>query len=504
MKHSKQSLALLLCVAFGVWTSASWAASPAPASGPPAAPATAPTPPPPVNCKAPGTDQLTSLAAGGEAASLLAQSDTVPAGDPADLVVVAPAKTSLSAGDLQYWVLLRPSDAARGTLPTALGPLPTQRPSDDQAKKFGITTQQNAVVVRTHIPAEPFRILPVWRKFDVSVVGCSSDPKAPSVATSVRQTLVSNRGAAQFWAWILVIVLYVFAATCLYLDRSRAAKESTTRPVVTPVRMEPIKAWPWRKCLNPIMLTSDMFDRGNLSQFQILFFAGIVIFGLVELTLSTRSLSDLSPAIVYLLGLPAAGTLGAQLANAQRDRLSVDNWSWLVSRGILPLNDPGVSEPRWVDLVMQDSELDLSKLQALGFSVIVGGAMIVEGFSTLSTFTIPSALLQVLGLSQLVFVGGRFTKPTNMGELNDLITQLRARYEALRHAALTGVDVTPTGEAGTANPLPGAPFPDFVRAKTTVKNAAQRYTDIAVQVKTLLDSLSHRSVDKPRIDNPDW
>jgi hypothetical protein len=497
MNHRFNGLGPLACVVFAAWSAASWAAPPV-ASGTAAAAA-----PPAVNCKAASADQLKGLAAAGEPASLLAQSDTVPAGAPADLVMVAPPKTNLPATDLQFWVLIQPPQAPPGSLPTALGPLPAQRPSDDQAKKFGITAPQNAVVVRTNIPAEPFRILPVWRTYGVSVVGCSSDPKAPSVATPVRQILVSNHGAALFWAWALVVVLYVFAATCVYLDRVRAVKESSGAHAVAPVRLSPIRKWSWFKCLNPIILTSDMFDRGNLSQFQILFFAGIVIFGLVDLTLSTRSLSDLSPAIVYLLGLPAAGTLGTQLANAQRDRLSVDNWSWLVSRGVLPLNDPGISEPRWTDLVMQDSELDLSKLQALGFSIIVGGAMIVEGFSTLSTFTIPSALLQILGLSQLVFVGGRFTKPASMAELDDLITTLRVRYDALRQAALTGVDVTLTGEPGTAAALAGAPFRSFADARAAIKNAAQRYTDVANQVKALLDSLSHRSVDKTKIDTPD-
>ena len=345
----------------------------------------------------------------------------------------------------------------------------------------------------------------MWRLQRISVTACPSDPAAAPFVTNSRPIRVANRGASEFWAGALVIILYLFAVTCVYLDRVRANKESGEVPL-TPVRMQVVRKWSWFECANPIMLTSDMFDRGSLSQFQILFFTGIVIFGMMVLTLSTRSLTDLSPTIVYLLGLPAAGTLGAQLASSTRERMSSETWSWLVSRGVLPLNDPGVREPRWADLVMQDSELDLSKLQALGFSVIVGGAMIVDGFSALRTFTIPSALLQILGLSQLVFVGGQFSKPASMKDLDDMVTTLRGRYDALRQAALTGVDVTPTGDRPTtelAGVAPVAPITTFAAARIAVPNAVRRYNDMADQVMVLLDSLSHRSIDKTKIEAPD-
>jgi hypothetical protein len=424
-------------------------------------------------------------------------------GGPAELVMAAPTTANLSLADLRFRVLAQRSTAAGGLAsPVELGNLSVQRPSDTQATTFGIADKQSAVVVSVQMPQEHFRIWPIWNNYSLSVAVCGKDSAAGPIATAQRLITVSNTSAARVWAWALIVALYMTAATCVYLARKQLVKDSG-KPATAPVRLQPVQPWPWLKCMNPVMLTSDMFDRGSLSQFQVLFFTGIVIFGLVDLNLATRSLSDLSPSVVFLLGLPAAGTLGAQIASGQRDRLSVDNWSWLVSRGILPLNDPGTQEPRWVDLVMQDSVLDLSKLQALGFSVVVGGAMIVEGFSTLRTFVIPSALLQVLGLSQLVFVGGRFTKPATMGDLDGLITKLRNRHADLRHAAVTGVDVTATGDPGTGAPVQGAPFQTFAQARAGLANAGQRYVDVAKQVEALLDVLSHRSVDKTKIDNPD-
>jgi hypothetical protein len=151
---------------------------------------------------------------------------------------------------------------------------------------------------------------------------------------------------------------------------------------------------------------------------------------------------------------------------------------------------------------MSGTELDLSKLQALLFTLIVAIAMVGTGVTAISKFSVPDTVLEILGLSQIVFVGGNFTKPTNLGDLDNLITQARQRLAQLRAAARSGVDVASDGTIGLEPPIAGAPFADFNAAKVNLPNASQRYLDVAEQIKTLLESLSHRSADPTNLLDP--
>jgi hypothetical protein len=188
-----------------------------------------------------------------------------------------------------------------------------------------------------------------------------------------------------------------------------------------------------------------------------------------------------------------------------RDRLSSENWAWLVSRRVLPMNDPGASVgPRFSDLIMSDSELDLYKLQAVTFSAIVGFSMLASGPTGLAKFEVPQTLLGILGLSQIVFVGGRLAKPTTIGDVDKLITELRNRETVLRRAATLGVDVDENGKSltGLAAKRPVKPPETLRAASAIVPTAAQRYLDTAQQVQVLLEAMAHRSVNGDSLTNP--
>jgi len=296
------------------------------------------------------------------------------------------------------------------------------------------------------------------------------------------------------------LLIYLTATAVVFFSRRRSARQSVEGTDV--FRMETVKSWSWLRCLDPVTLTSDIFDRGSLSKLQILFFSLLVSYGLVYIVVRTGELSSISPTVVGLLGISALGLVGTQITVTTRDRLSTENWAWLVSRKVLPINDPGKGPPRWTDLIMSDAELDLYKLQALAFTAIVGVGMIVSGFN-LATFSVPSELLQILGLSQLVFVGGKLARPATLGDLDDLLTELRKREEQLRRAAASGIDVDSDGKPqGAAQPEHPFTTLDAARAATGVPNAARRYFDVADQVRVLLDALVHRSVNPEGIYSP--
>jgi len=130
----------------------------------------------------------------------------------------------------------------------------------------------------------------------------------------------------------------------------------------------------------------------------------------------------------------------------------------------------------------------------------VGIALIQAGFSGLGSFTIPTELLQILALSQVVFVGGRFTKPATMADIDQLVTTLRGRYTLLVKSARSGVDLNPDGTLGTGT---AAAVKSFAAAKKSLPNAVAQYSEIADQVAILLDGLTHRSVETAPIKSPD-
>jgi hypothetical protein len=301
----------------------------------------------------------------------------------------------------------------------------------------------------------------------------------------------------------VVAAMYLFCGIVVYRSRLRLAEATRKQQKKTAVyRFEPLKEWSLPRCLDPIALSSDVFDCGSLANLQILFFTLLVSYGLIYIVMRTGELSSISTTVVELLGISALGSLGSNVTSVTRNRLKVENWAWLVTRKVLPLNDSGRGTPRWSDLIMSDTELDLYKLQALMFTVIVGLGMIVGGFS-LATFSVPPELLEVLGLSQAVFVGGRLTQPASMGDLDKLLDELRKREGTLRKAAASGVDVDGNGDP-KGDPAPGKPFTDIAEAAApnAVPNATDRYLETASQVKVMLESIAHRKVDADELKDP--
>ncbi|MDB5425677.1 MAG: hypothetical protein JWQ29_3093, partial [Phenylobacterium sp.] len=275
--------------------------------------------------------------------------------------------------------------------------------------------------------------------------------------------------------------------------------------ITPPLRWYTVAALKFWQCLNPVVVTADAFGRGSLAKLQILVFTMAVVGGLVMILLLKGTLLDLSSSIVLLLGLPAVGSIASQVTSNSRDRLSTSNWAWLVGRGILPVNDPTRETPSWRDIFVTNEELDLYKVQAAAFSILVLGAMMIS-MSKLDTFAVPESVLQVLGLSQFLLVTGRFGKPTTMADLDALITELKNREQALRTAAGTGIDVSHEGKPPDPAPKPkaGWPFKTIKAAgeQTAVPNATARYLDTAREVEVLLEGLIHRDVDPRRLLNP--
>jgi hypothetical protein len=516
----KCSAIAFLAIAMAAWAGSAWAATPVT----PAIQATPALPQPQTaatrqidgQAQAPSSSQVCASATTAQATRLIVAARSAPIGSltrksdvlsgqaPTDVVFSRPASAVGSADTLDFHAFLAADTENLANL-SVLQVLKVQHPPDpSQLPNDGsqTSTTPNDFGLNLFIPDQSSYWLrsPRW----LVVVAC--DRASGPVAWAERQISVSSRFSSALVGLGLMGGLYLASGTWVWAKRSGQSRQAESMVPVPPLRTTTVQAWPWWRCLDPVVMTSDNFDRASLAKLQIFFFVMLVGFGVTYSLVRTGTLSDLSDSIVFLLGVSAFGALGNQVASVTRDRLSLDNWAWLVSQGVIPLNDPGQGEPRWVDLVMSDSELNLYKLQALTFTLIVGAAMVTSGFSDLAKFTVPQTMLQILGLSQFVFVGGQLAKPANIGDLDDLLTELRKRIAQLRVAANAGIDVDSTGAMirppDPANPVPGAPANAMAAARALVPHAVSRYQEIVSEVKILVESLSHRDMNPGALDNP--
>jgi hypothetical protein len=229
----------------------------------------------------------------------------------------------------------------------------------------------------------------------------------------------------------------------------------------------------WGDYLNPIHLTANAFNQASVQKLQVLLFSFLVGWLVLSLVLRTGALADLSLTVVGLLGISGVGAAVAQKTYQQTTRLSFENWAWLSARKVLkapPGTDVGKG-PQWRDLVLTNREFDVYKLQTIIFSVAVALAMVGAGASHLSTFAVPETLLGILGLSQIVYVGGILARPPATADLDVALTKLRGAEEAAVKAVMQGTDVGPDGTLLPGG-KPAADLPTRIEAST---NALRQY-----------------------------
>jgi hypothetical protein len=182
---------------------------------------------------------------------------------------------------------------------------------------------------------------------------------------------------------------------------------------------------------NPVYLTSDSKDRASISQLQIFFFTLIVLWLLTFIVLRTGLLSDISLDVLLLLGISAGGAVGSKVADQMKKRLSYENWAWLRNRQWLTAYETGIGQTpdsrraRWGDLLKTDGDFDIYSFQLAVFSIVVAYSLVTTGIDQLATFEIPANLKGLLGLSNVVYIGGKAISPNSVGELDLKLTDLR-------------------------------------------------------------------------------
>ncbi|MGY4198879.1 hypothetical protein [Bradyrhizobium sp. USDA 4520] len=229
------------------------------------------------------------------------------------------------------------------------------------------------------------------------------------------------------------------------------------------------------RALSPAQVCAGPDGKGSLSTFQTLAFSLAVAALITLLLLQTGTLVDLSASILALLGISGIGATIAKGTDSQRNTLSADNRAWLLRHGWIPMAKTVVdpANATWRDFFTTDGAFDVYRYQSFIFGLVVIGGLIAAGVNQLSTFVVPGTILGIVGLSQVVYIGGKLVTPTNISDLNAAIAGLRSEEQKLK-----GILAKKPGEVASlaeAIPLIGQDAYDTFRQK--MRDVAAIFTD---------------------------
>lgn len=401
----------------------------------------------------------------------------LPSDDDAVLLFARPPVPEASAGALSVFEVDGEHDKAnpgdlliKRRLPI-LGIEPTQL--NNQANQAG----GDALRLRVLIAERTF---PLWGRRYFAAISCAQGTIKSWGMTSA---LVSAPNISVWFCVPVVVLTYLLAMTAVYVSRKSPNVLQVKYPAIFGARE--IRAIDF---LNPIHLTANAFNQASVQKLQVLLFSFLVGSLLLSLVLRTGELTNLSLTVLGLLGISGVGAATAQITYQQKTRLSFENWAWLEEKKVLqfPKDAPG---PQWRDLVLTNREFDVYKLQTIIFSIGVAFALVVDGPSNFSNFTVPNSLLGVLGLSQVVYVGGILVRPPAVADLDDALTKLRLAGETVATAKALGTDTGPDGKLLTGCPPVAVP----------AINAQRQYDDQADSIIPMIESALEIPADRTKL-----
>ncbi|MGM3308085.1 hypothetical protein ACSQ6I_19260 [Anabaena sp. WFMT] len=230
----------------------------------------------------------------------------------------------------------------------------------------------------------------------------------------------------------LLIVIYLVAAIPVYNLKTSIDKSIYNSQNIDHVKFAK-KHSPQRirefflqiiKYLDLVTFTTEKSGKASISNLQITWFTLIVFGLLIHVLLRTGQLSAISEDILWLLGISGTAKILSMGIDVSANRLSLDNLAWLRIQGYL--NDSNQSKnANWKDLINTNGSFDVYKYQLLLFSFIVGITLTISGLRVLTEFKLPEGFLNLLGLSNVVYIFGNTISPNSIAELNKYINELR-------------------------------------------------------------------------------
>ncbi len=195
------------------------------------------------------------------------------------------------------------------------------------------------------------------------------------------------------------------------------------------VRSDSGGKWSW----NVLVITQGVHPRASLSKLQLFFFSLVVLWVVVAFLIWTGKLTGLSNDVLILLGIGAVGTAGGKATAIAKTRLTFENWAWIKKKGWIEESierEDKTRKPIIGDLLNSRGEFDITKFQLLVFSLVVGAALIYFAAlgdlpQDLSAYKIPQEYLGLIGLAQVVYIGGKAVAPNTKGDLDAKLNEVR-------------------------------------------------------------------------------
>lgn len=198
-----------------------------------------------------------------------------------------------------------------------------------------------------------------------------------------------------------------------------------------------------RLVLNPLKIVAGSNRVASWSTLQIMFFTFIVLWLSIYWLLKYKGLVELQGDLAILLGIAGAGTVLGKATDNSRSRLSQVNFSWIKSKKWINQDlikgKYGERKPRLFDLITTDGKFDIARFQAVGFTLVIGVALFVEGIEAniddsdgAFSFSIGQTYLALIGVSQGIYVGGKFSQKDNMKQLDQKLDEVRKSEQAFK------------------------------------------------------------------------
>lgn len=269
-----------------------------------------------------------------------------------------------------------------------------------------------------------------WReRYEILVLPClrpnAEDPRVFAINYG-RIEVTLNHPLLGVAAALLVVLAIVFA---LGQAAARASPGRLTRPVTEGGQPRLLRNFLLGR-FSPAFICQDTFGTMSLAVFQVFLFTLALLGVYTYAFVLTGSPPTVQPSVLALAGITLAGSALATAAN--RPVLEARNRLWLVSAGIISAPN---RVPHWSDLLTSDGQIEISRVQALAFTLFAIAALVVRGAEDLDSFTIPEQLNYLLGLSQTFYVAGKALPAESARRLNDDVRALAdAQADALARA----------------------------------------------------------------------
>lgn len=187
--------------------------------------------------------------------------------------------------------------------------------------------------------------------------------------------------------------------------------------------------------INPLRITANPFGEASLSNLQFFGFTLLIASLAFYRWMLTGVLGSFPADLLILLGVSTGGSVAARVVQ-QRAGLNEGTRKDLTRRGWFT-GSIKWRRPRLNHLLASAGRFDLSRMQAFVFSLVVAAYVLSSGVVDLGTVKIPTEMLSLMGLSQVIYVAGKAVAPAYVAAIEDGVEQLRTLEAQLVDPTLT-------------------------------------------------------------------